>query len=84
MKTNAGSSFMVAFNAWYYSFTPAVAQLIAEHSALRNVAKLALCPLMGILRLGATVFYFFPTSMEARALASGLLVTTSAWDRRIR
>ena len=76
LKTRTGSSFMVAFNAWYYSFSPTVAQLINEHSTLRTVTKLALCPLIRILRLGSAAFHFFPTSLEASAVLSGLVVSS--------
>jgi streptogramin lyase len=76
LKTNAGSNFIIAFNAWYYSFSPTVAQFIRENSAARAVTKFALYPLMGILRLGATSFYLFPTNLEAGAVLSGLLVSS--------
>ena len=76
LRTNTGSNFMVAFNAWYYSFSPYVAQFIREHSLARAAAKLMLYPLMGILRLGAAVFYIVPTNLEASAVVSGLLVSS--------
>jgi peptide/nickel transport system substrate-binding protein len=76
LKTNTGSNFMVAFNAWYYSFSPYVAQFIREHALARTVTKLMLYPLMGILRLGAAVFYILPTNLEASAVVSGLLVSS--------
>jgi len=76
LRTNTGSNFMAAFNAWYYSFSPSVAQLIREHSTLRTVMKSALYPLIGILRLGASAFYLFPTNLEAGAVVSGLLVSS--------
>ena len=76
MKTNAGSNFMVAFNAFYYSFSPTVAQFIREHQTARTVMKFALYPLMGILRIGAAVFNLFPMNHEAGAVASGLLVSS--------
>ena len=76
MKTNTGSNFMVVFNAWYYSFSPTVANFIRENSAARTVTKLILYPLMGILRLGAATFYFFPTNLEVGAILSGLLVSS--------
>jgi hypothetical protein len=76
LKTNAGSSFMVVFNAWYYSFSPTVAQFIRENSAARTVTKFALYPLMAILRLGAASFYIFPKNLEAGAVLSGLLVSS--------
>jgi streptogramin lyase len=76
MKTNAGSNFMIVFNAWYYSFSPTVAQFIRENSGARTVTKSTLYPLMGILRLGAASFYLFPTNLEVGAILSGLLVSS--------
>jgi streptogramin lyase len=76
LKTNAGSSFMVAFNAWYYSFSPGVAEFIREHPTVRGAVKLALYPLIGILRIGAAAFSLFPTNLEAGAVLSGLLVSS--------
>jgi len=76
MKTVAGSNFMVAFNAFYYSFSPTVAQFIREHQIVRTVMKFALYPLMGVLRIGAAVFDLFPMNHEAGAVASGLLVSS--------
>lgn len=76
LRTNTGSNFMIAFNAWYYSFSPYVAQFIREHSLARATTKLMLFPLMGILRLGADVFYVFPANLEASAVMSGLLVSS--------
>jgi hypothetical protein len=76
IKTNAGSNFMVVFNAWYYSFSPTVASFIRENSAARTVTKFMLYPLMGILRLGAATFYLFPTNLEVGAILSGLLVSS--------
>jgi len=76
LKTKTGSSFMLAFNAWYYSFSPTVAQSIAEHPGLRTATKFTLYPLMGILRIGAEAFHLFPANLEASAILSGLLVSS--------
>jgi hypothetical protein len=76
LKTNTGSSFMLAFNAWYYSFSPAVAQFIRESQILRAATKFTLYPLIGILRIGAEAFHLFPTNPEAGAVVSGLLVSS--------
>jgi peptide/nickel transport system substrate-binding protein len=75
LKTKAGSNFMAVFNAWYYSFSPSVAQLIREHPTVRTAAKFTLYPLIGILRIGAASFSLFPTNMETGAIVSGLLVS---------
>jgi len=76
LKTKTGSSFMVAFNAWYYSFSPTVAQFMAEHSTLRVATKFMLYPLIGILRIGSEAFYLFRTNLEAAAILSGLFVSS--------
>jgi len=76
LRTNTGSNFMVAFNAWYYSFSPFVAEFIREHSLARTVTKVMLYPIMGILRLGAASFYLFPANLEVGAVVSGLLISS--------
>jgi streptogramin lyase len=76
LRTNTGSNFMVAFNAWYYSFSPFVAEFIREHALARTATKVMLYPLMGILRLGAASFYLFPANLEAGAVVSGLLISS--------
>jgi hypothetical protein len=76
LRTSTGSSFMIAFNAWYYSFSPTVAQFIREHSTIQTAVKFMLYPLMGILRIGAAAFHLFPTNAEASAVISGLVVSS--------
>ena len=76
LKTNAGSNFMLAFNAWYYSFSPIVARFIAEHSLARSVALVVLNPLIAILRAGAAAFDLTPGNPEAAAVVSGLVVSS--------
>jgi hypothetical protein len=66
---------MIVFNAWYYSFSPSVAGIISDHNSLRTIAKSALYPLIGILRVGALAFDLFPTNLEAGAVVSGLVVS---------
>ena len=51
MKTFAGSSFMEAFNRFYYSFSPTVAAEIVENSALKLPTRLFIYPLIGTLYL---------------------------------
>jgi hypothetical protein len=75
MKTSAGYNFMLAFNVFYYSFSPTVAQFIQEHQNVRTIAKFALYPLMGILRVGATAFDLLSTNREAAVVMTGLVVS---------
>ncbi len=75
LTTEAGSSFMIAFNAWYYSFSPSVAVFIREHPVVRSAARLALYPLIGILRVGGATFDLLPTGQETNAVITGVLVS---------
>jgi hypothetical protein len=76
LATRTGSSFMIAFDAWYYSFSPIVAAFIREHSTVRTVARLALYPLIGILRVGGVVFDLVPASQEIGMVITGLVVSS--------
>jgi uncharacterized membrane protein len=76
MKTYAGSNFMIVFNAWYYSFSPNVAQYIAQHSAAKAVMKAALYPLLGIMRLGTVVFQSTSVSSEGATIFAGLVISS--------
>ena len=73
MNTFAGSNFMTAFNAWYYSFSPGVAQYESQTPAARTMARIALYPLMAILRLSESTFVAFGSTSEIGALTAGLL-----------
>jgi len=76
LKTNAGSNFMIVFNAWYYSFSPSVAEFIRGHPTVSTAMKSALYPLIGILRIGAAAFSAFSMNLEAGAVVSGLVVSS--------
>jgi len=67
---------MVAFNAWYYSFSPYVANYIASHWVERTVMKGVLYPLIGMLFLTHVVFSAAATYPEFAALLSGLLASS--------
>ena len=73
MNTFAGTNFMTAFNAWYYSFSPTVAQYESQNPTARSIAKTALYPLLGILELAHLTFSAFGPASEFGALAAGLL-----------
>jgi hypothetical protein len=76
MKTVAGSSFMIAFNAWYYSFSPYVASYLQGHWVERTIMEGALYPLIGILFLASATFKVFQSYPEVAALMSGLLASS--------
>ena len=76
MHTKVGSSFMIAFNAWYYSFSPTVAAYITTHAAEKSAMKIVLYPLVGILYLTANLFSITSAYPELAALLSGLLASS--------
>lgn len=76
MKTDAGSNFMLAFNAWYYSFSPYVANYINTHWVERTIMKGVLYPLIGMLYLTSNLFAATAGYPEVAALLSGLLASS--------
>ena len=67
---------MVAFNAWYYSFSPTVANYLLTHPAERTVMKGVLYPLIGILKLSSLTFSATSAFPELAALLSGLVASS--------
>ncbi len=76
MKTDAGSNFMVAFNEWYYSFSPYVANYLSTHSVERTAMKGVLYPLIGILFVSSKLFSAMANYPEFAALLSGLAASS--------
>ena len=70
--TFAGSSFMRIFNAFYYSFSPAVASSVTQYQILREAVKVLLYPLVVVLRSASTVFGVFSSTSEFAIAASGV------------
>ncbi len=67
---------MVAFNAWYYSFSPYVANYLTTHWVERTIMKGVLYPLIGILSLTSNLYSTTSTYPELAALLSGLLASS--------
>ena len=51
MMTESGTTFMTGFNQFYYSFSPAVADLERENPVFKETVKLAITPLLSSLTL---------------------------------
>ncbi len=51
MSTSSGASFMTGFNAIYYSFSPAIADLERESPIFKETVKIAITPLLSSLSL---------------------------------
>lgn len=76
LRTESGSNFMIAFNAWYYSFSPTVANYISTHWVERTIMKGVLYPLIGILGLSYGTFGVVSGYPELAALVAGLLASS--------
>ena len=46
LSTASGTSFMIGFNQFYYSFSPAIADLERENKIFKETVKLAITPLL--------------------------------------
>ena len=51
LQTQSGTSFMTAFNSFYYSFSPTIADYERENPAFKEAVKLTLTPLLTSLTL---------------------------------
>jgi peptidyl-prolyl cis-trans isomerase B (cyclophilin B) len=51
LQTQSGTSFMTAFNQFYYSFSPAIADYERENTIFKETVKLTLTPLLTSLTL---------------------------------
>ena len=76
LNTYAGTHFMTIFNAWYYSFSPEVASVISANNALRNIMKILLYPLIGVLHVTSTIYYIFSFHSELAVVLSGLVASS--------
>jgi len=76
MRTRSGSNFMVVFNAWYYSFSPYVANYLSNHWVERIIMKGVLYPLVAILYLTSELFSATSRNPEVAALLSGLFASS--------
>jgi len=75
-KSYTGSLFMEGFNAWYYSFSPAITGYIGEHPVLKTFLSFDLAPLLGIVLVSQGVFNLLNFNAELAAVSA--LVTGGA------
>ena len=76
MKTFAGSSFMKVFNAFYYSWSPYVAEAEYKNDILRNIVKSTIYPLIYSLELSREVSRLMSPFPEIAVLVSGLVASS--------
>jgi streptogramin lyase len=75
VKSKTGTSFLVIFNSWYYSFSPQVASYLSSHSQTAEAMKNVLYPLIGFLALSSDLFSVLAVYPESATLFSGLLAS---------
>ncbi len=76
LPTRAGSAFMEVFNAWYYSFSPAVANFISSNGPLRDPIRVMLYPLLGILSISTLAYSAFSATPEFAVVMAGLIASS--------
>ena len=79
MKTFAGSSFMNAFNAWYYSFSPSVAEYERTSPWARELVRAAIQPLLIILDASKSMhgaLSIIGINNESAVVATGMMAST--------
>ena len=76
LSTTAGSAFMQVFNAWYYSFSPSVAQFIASNDPIRAPVRVLLYPLLGVLGISTFTYSLFSATPEFAIVMAGLVASS--------
>jgi hypothetical protein len=74
-RTFAGYNFMMAFNLWYYSFSPSVAGTINVSPQIQGIMRVLLTPLISLLRVSEAVFDLFSFQPELAAILAGLVAS---------
>jgi len=75
MSSFAGAQFMRAFNAFYYSFSPKVAELTAASPALQAIARALIYPLVTSLRIAAAVGRLYPEASQLMIVIAGVVAS---------
>jgi peptide/nickel transport system substrate-binding protein len=79
MQTFAGTNFMTAFDAWYYSFSPAVADYERRSPLLQSIVRAGVYPLIGILDLSVFTYdllVFAGANSEIGVVVAGLTASS--------
>lgn len=74
LATASGASFMGVFNAWYYSFSPYVAEYERQQPWLQQAVRVAIYPLLGILSVSEKAYSVMPS--ETGSVAAGLVASS--------
>lgn len=75
-STRLGTAFMTAFNAWYYSWAPPVAQTISTSENLKAAVRVMITPLVFSLYVAHSVFQVaVPLNPEAAVILAGAVAS---------
>jgi hypothetical protein len=74
LRTFAGSSFMNVFNAWYYSFSPSIAEYERQSSWLQSAVRASIYPLLRMLGISTFVYDLLGFNSELAIVAVGAMV----------
>ena len=76
-NTTAGRTFLTTFNAWYYSWAPAVAYSAATSPWVYRAVQVGVVPLLGILYASYYSYTFVaPFSTEVAAMTAGVVAAS--------
>jgi len=75
MSTFAGVQFMRIFNAFYYSFSPKVAEFTATNPILQTATRALMYPLIGALRLVAAACQLYPQGSQLMIIITGVVAS---------
>ncbi|HEV8387850.1 MAG TPA: CFI-box-CTERM domain-containing protein, partial [Nitrososphaera sp.] len=74
LATASGSSFMTAFNVWYYSFSPQLADYERQQPWFQQTVRIMIYPLLGILEIAEKAYAIIPG--EYGSIAAGLVTSS--------
>jgi len=77
ITSEAGASFLLIFNSWYYSFSPYIANYISTDSNTRWAMQGVLYPLIEILTVASDLYTALAAYPEYATLLSGLLASST-------
>ena len=75
-RSKIGNSFLIMFNAWYYSFSPSVAGYVSAHGIVRSGIRAVLYPLFAFLSLASQLYSGLSGYPESATLLSGLAASS--------
>ena len=74
-KAFAGSSFLKAFNAFYYSFSPTIAGSLERLPAIKQGVRTMLYPMIGALHISSAIYSTMSFNPEFAITVSGIIAS---------